>query len=138
MAQRPLIGVGVIIRKGGKVLLGKRKNAHGAGMWCCPGGHLEFGKTVKECAERETTEEVGITITNIQPAPYTEDFFTAERAHYITIFVVCDYEAGEVTLREPDKCEGWGWFAWDSLPSPLCLPHANLLKKGYNPFMPLA
>ncbi len=33
MKNRPKVGIGVIIIKDGKVLLGKRKNAHGEGMW---------------------------------------------------------------------------------------------------------
>jgi len=34
---RPKIGVGVmIINKEGKILLGKRKNAHGDGTWSFP------------------------------------------------------------------------------------------------------
>ena len=135
MEQRPLIGVGVIIRKDGKVLFGKRKNAHSAGAWCGPGGHLEFSETVEECARRETMEEAGIVITNIQTAPYTEDFFPAEGKHYITIFVVADYASGEVRVCEPEKCERWDWFSWDNLPEPLALPVEQLLKKGYSPFV---
>ncbi len=43
--KRPKVGLGVLIFKDGKVLLGKRKGAHGEGTWCPPGGHLEFGET---------------------------------------------------------------------------------------------
>lgn len=38
--NRPKVGLGVFIMKDGKVLLGKRKNAHGDDDWCFPGGHL--------------------------------------------------------------------------------------------------
>lgn len=34
--NRPKVGVGVAIIKDGKVLLGKRKNAHGEGTWSFP------------------------------------------------------------------------------------------------------
>lgn len=40
----PRIGVGVLIFRDGKLLLGKRRGSHGAGDWSAPGGHLEFGK----------------------------------------------------------------------------------------------
>ena len=36
------VGIGVIILKDGKVLLGKRKGSHGAGEYAFPGGHLEY------------------------------------------------------------------------------------------------
>jgi 8-oxo-dGTP diphosphatase len=45
--KRPKVGVGVIIKKDGKVLMGKRKNAHGDGTWSFTGGHLEFGEAGK-------------------------------------------------------------------------------------------
>jgi 8-oxo-dGTP diphosphatase len=132
--QVPRIGIGVIIRKDNKVLLGKRKNAHEPGSWCPPGGHLEFMETIEDCARRETNEESGLAITNIQPPVFTEDFFTEEKKHYITMLVTADWESGEVELREPDKCEEWRWFAWDELPSPLFLPMQNHIDQGYTPF----
>ena len=51
--NRPLIGVAAIVIKDKKVLLGKRKNAHGAGTWAFPGGHLEFNESIEACAKRE-------------------------------------------------------------------------------------
>ena len=60
MDNRPKIGFGVIVIKDNKVLLGKRKNAHGEGFWCFPGGHLEFNEEIGDCAVREVKEETGI------------------------------------------------------------------------------
>jgi len=134
MEKIPKIGVGVIIRKDNKILLGKRKNAHGTGIWCPPGGHLEFMETITACAKRETDEESGLVITNIQKPVFTEDFFKEEDKHYITMLVTADWELGEPELREPHKCEEWKWFAWDELPSPLFLPMQNHIDQGYNPF----
>lgn len=132
--QRPRIGVGVIIKKDGKVLLGKRKGSHGEGSWAFPGGHLEFGETLEICAKRETSEEVGIEIENIRPATFTNDIFQKEHKHYITTFVTADHSSGEVRIMEPDKCEEWKWFDWNELPKPLFIPVGNLLKQGYSPF----
>jgi 8-oxo-dGTP diphosphatase len=132
--KRPRVGVGVIIKKDGKILLHKRKNAHGDGSWSCPGGHLEFGESVADCAVRETAEEAGITIRNIRDWIYTNDFFETEGKHYITIYVIADYESGEPQIMEPKKCECWEWFGWENLPSPLFLPLQNVLKAGHNPF----
>jgi len=134
MEKRPLIGVGVYIRKDNKILFGKRKNAHGPGTWCPPGGHIKFGETLEQTTYREVQEEVGITVKNLQLGPYTEDFFKVENLHYITITVIADYADGQVELKEPDKCEKWDWFEWDNLPKPLFLSTHNLLKQGYNPF----
>ena len=40
--QKPRVGIGVMIFKDGKVLLGKRKASHGEGEWASPGGHLDY------------------------------------------------------------------------------------------------
>jgi len=132
--KRPCVGVGVVVIKGGKVLLGKRKNAHGEGSWCFPGGHLEFNESVEECAVREVREETGIEIKNLRLGPFTNDVFEKEAKHYVTLFVIAEYASGKAKVMEPEKCEKWAWFEWNSLPEPLFLPIQNLLKQGFNPF----
>jgi 8-oxo-dGTP diphosphatase len=132
--QRPKVGVGVIIKKDGKVLFGKRKGSHGEGTWSLPGGHLEFRETLEECAKREVLEETGLEIVNIKQETFTNDIFPEEQKHYITAYMTADYSLGEVKIMEPDKCTEWRWVAWDALPEPLFIPISNLLKQGYSPF----
>jgi len=51
-ASRPLVGVGTMIWRDGRILLGQRRAAHGAETWGWCGGHLEFGETLEACAAR--------------------------------------------------------------------------------------
>lgn len=132
-AKRPKVGVGVIIVRDSKVLMGKRLGTNGSGTWNFPGGHLEFGETPEACAEREVKEETGLKVTKTRLGPYTNDYFEAEGKHYITLFVVAEVEPGDARLMEPDRNEAWGWFEWDHLPQPLFLPIKNLLKRGFRP-----
>lgn len=132
-ANRPRVGVAVIVINDDKVLLGRRKGSHAAGTWAFPGGHLEFGEEPEQCAQREVSEETGISITNIRRSIFTNDVFDKEK-HYITLFLLADHKFGEPSVREPEKCEEWGWFAWDALPRPLMLPIEHLLQQGYSPF----
>lgn len=125
--KKPKVGVGVIVLQDGKVLLGKRKNAHGEGSWAFGGGHLEFGETVEECAKRELFEETGLEALSIRPGPWVNDII--EEKHYVTLFMIVDSFVGQVEVKEPDKCEGWEWFEWHSLPLPLFSPIVSLLKK---------
>lgn len=134
--NRPSVGIGVVVFKNGKILLGKRKNAHGEGAWSFPGGHLEFNESWEDCARRETLEETGITIKNIRFGTATNDIFQKEKKHYVTIFLLSDYDSGEVKIMEPEKCERWEWFEWNKLPQPLFVPIQNLLKRNYNPLNP--
>jgi 8-oxo-dGTP diphosphatase len=133
MQNRPAIGVAVIVMKNGKVLLGKRINSHGSGTWAFPGGHLEFNESIEDCAKREVFEETGLSIKSIQRVAYTNDIFEEEKKHYVTLFVVSEYDFGELQIKEPDKCERWDWFNWNEFPEPLFLSLKNLLGQEFNP-----
>lgn len=130
----PKVGVGVIIRKGDKILFGKRKNSHGDGTWAFPGGHLEFGESIEECAKREVKEETGLILDSFKKVFFTNDIFAKENKHYVTLFVLADWVEGEPEVREPEKCEKWEWFDWSNLPQPLFVPVENLIKDGFDPF----
>lgn len=134
--QMPGVGLAVIVMKEGKVLLGKRKNAHGEGTWAFPGGHLEFCEKFEDCAKREVSEETGLDVDLIDKYPIraTNDIFTKEDKHYVTLFMRANYTGGKPRRIEPEKCEEWKWFGWQWVPSPLFTPVQNLIKQGYNLF----
>lgn len=132
-APVPKVGVAVFIRKDGKILLGQRIGSHGSNTRSLPGGKLDFGESVESCAHREVFEETNLTIKNIRAGPYTNDVFTENNLHYITLFMVADYDSGELKIMEPLKCKEWRWVNWDSLPHPLFLPLQNLLRTNFDP-----
>jgi 8-oxo-dGTP diphosphatase len=80
--QRPKVGVGVMIFKDGKVLLGKRKSSHGDGEYAWPGGHMEYMESFEECAKRETMEETGMQIRNVR-------FFASHESKTICAQALC-------------------------------------------------
>ena len=127
--RQPRIGVACIVQKDGKILLGQRKGSHAVGCWGFPGGHLEFGETVEECATRELLEETGLKPLSLRLGPWVENIMEEGQKHYITVFVFVDGFVGQPALLEPDKCEGWDWFTWNSLPEPLFSPIPSLLVK---------
>ena len=128
--SRPLIGVGVMIVKNDTVLLGKRKNAHGAGTWAFPGGHLEYRESIEACAQREVFEECGLEIGSIRPLGFTNDIFIEADKHYVTLFVRAEYRSGRPIVKEPDQCEQWIWSPWPPEVRPLFIPILNLLKQN--------
>ena len=113
------VGVGVCVRRSsdGKILVGTRKGAHGAGKVAFPGGHLEMMESWDDCARREVLEETGIKIKD--PTVHiatTNDPMPKEGKHYITIFMQADVpETVRPKNLEPDKCEGWTWMAWGEI-----------------------
>lgn len=125
----PKVGVGVLIFRDGKLLLGRRKGSHGAGDWSAPGGHLEFGETPNECARRETCEETGLQLNDLQNGTFVSDVFPEVQKHYITLFMVAHCSYGEPQCLEPEKCEGWHWFEPEELPQPLFSPLRTLIER---------
>jgi 8-oxo-dGTP diphosphatase len=125
--NRPQVGVAVIIAHNGRVLLLKRKGSHGEGTWAPPGGHLEFGESLEECAMRETIEETGIVIDNVQFVAITNDVFASEQKHYMTVWMEGSHASGQATVAYPDKVQEVAWAPWDALPQPLFIPFQNLL-----------
>lgn len=132
--RRPQVGVGIMVFRDGKVLLGKRKGAHGAGEYAWPGGHMEFGESFEQCAKREVMEEAGIEIENVRFLRLM-NLKAYDKKHYVDIGLIADWKNGEPAVREPDRNEGWGWYDLNHLPEPLfaTLPsYFEALKTGRN------
>lgn len=125
--QGPRVGIGVLIFKDGKVLLGPRKGAHGQGEYAAPGGHLHFMESPEECARREIREETGLEVENIRFLCLS-NLMKYDGKHYIDIGMVADWKSGEPKVMEPDKCEFWDWYDLDNLPSPLFGSEPNYFK----------
>ena len=129
MSDQIRVGVGVIIVRNHRILLGERIGALalGAGTWALPGGHLEFGESIEQCAQSEVFEETGLELSSTKRLGFTNDIFEKEGNHCVTLYVKALCLEGEAEIREPDQCKQWKWFKINNLPQPLFLPFINLL-----------
>lgn len=127
------VGVGILVLHQGRVLLGRRLGSHGAGTWSAPGGRLEYGEQVIDCAARELLEETGLRADSLVPGPYANDILDDVRQQWLTLFVVARGIHGTPRNLEPDKCAGWHWFAWGDWPQPLFRPVQSFLALGWRP-----
>ncbi len=59
---RPIVGVGALVIKEGKLLLVKRGAKPGQDKWSIPGGLVELGERVQEAVVREVKEECALDI----------------------------------------------------------------------------
>src|SRR3989344_2612349 len=114
---RPKIGISVLVMRTGKVLLGKRRNAHGVGEYASPGGHLEFGESIEECTRRECREEAGIEIKDIKFLRVSN--LKRYGKHYLDIGLTAQWKSGEVKVCEPQKMGKWDRYELNNLPKPL-------------------
>lgn len=122
------IGAAVFVIRNGALLLGKRKNTYGDGDWGLPGGHLEYGEKLVDCARRELSEEVGITaggndlaLTAIVDDPRSDQ-------HYLHVAFTYNSVEDEIRLMEPDKCEEWKFFPAHELPTNIFIGHKRIIE----------
>ena len=113
-----------------RVLLVKRKRAHGAGSWSTPGGYLEFGESLASCAKREAREETGVNIARLKIVAITNDLFKRPVTHFVTIWMTCARVSGRARVNSPDEVEEVGWFPWNRLPRPLFMPFRNMIRSN--------
>ncbi len=125
---RPLVGMGVLVMRGSRVLLGKRIGAHGEGYYAAPGGHIEFGESLAETARREVREECGLEIGGIRLLSVATYMWGRAGKHYVDVDVVCQAPEGDPQNLEPHNCAGWAWYDLGDLPAPLFIVTDNMIK----------
>jgi ADP-ribose pyrophosphatase YjhB (NUDIX family) len=133
------VGLGIMVLKNGKILLGKRNNdplkaksdLKGEGTWTMPGGKLEFGEKLEDGASREVIEETGLKVTkeNLRLISLSNDVI-ADR-HYITVGFLCEEFEGEPRAMEPEVITEWKWFDLNNLPKPIFFPSERILKNYF-------
>ena len=128
-APVPRIGVACLVVRDGKLLLMRRRGSHGAGTWCPPGGHLDYGESVSECAAREAAEETGLAVSNLRFVGVTQDLFPEADKHYVTLWMAADAPDGDPVVAAPEEMDQVGWFDPAELPRPLFLSLENFLER---------
>jgi 8-oxo-dGTP diphosphatase len=64
MSSRRVPCAGAVIQnEAGQLLMIKRRNEPGAGLWSLPGGRIEPGETDQQAVVREVAEETGLRVT---------------------------------------------------------------------------
>lgn len=100
------------VRRGGELLLIRKKRGLGAGKVNGPGGRIESGESAEAAAIRETLEEVGVTPLRVREAGELAFQFTDGYGLHCRVFVAGDC-AGEP--RETDEAVPF-WCAEQRVP----------------------
>ena len=121
------IGVCVIVLDKDKkqLLLGKRLNSYKAGTLGLPGGKIELEEPLEECGKRELQEETSLQGKNLQYVGVVREL--QKSYNFIHFVFSCDEYDGLPQTVEPEKCEGWNWYPFESLPKNILPGHKAAL-----------
>ena len=105
--KHPLVGVGAIILRRGRILMAQRGKEPLKGWWSLPGGLVEIGESLKAAVCREVLEETGLVV---EPTGVFEiferimrDAAGAPEYHYVLIDYHCRVTGGKLCAGD-DVC----------------------------------
>jgi len=91
--EKPMVGVGVLIRDGERYLLIRRAADPDAGLWSIPGGLVEVGEKAADAAVREAREETGLDVEILDLLGVVDRIERDEASRIKYHFVIVDYLA---------------------------------------------
>lgn len=89
--NQPIVGVGAVIIRDGRILLERRRNDPGKGKWSIPGGIVELGESTEEAVMREVKEETGLDVDNPELIDVVNNVTGDEKGRIEYHFVIIDY-----------------------------------------------
>jgi ADP-ribose pyrophosphatase YjhB (NUDIX family) len=113
------VRVATVILKGNKILLMKHRR-RGLFHWALPGGAVQEGETVADCARRELLEETGLEV-QLGKLLYVADVISPDRRkHTVNLIFLAEVTGGEfgVTPRKTlgEYLDEPHWFPLDDTP----------------------
>jgi ADP-ribose pyrophosphatase YjhB (NUDIX family) len=98
--DRPIVGVGGVVVRNGRVVLVRRAKAPRMGEWSIPGGMLELGETLRAGVVREIQEETGLQVTSEAVLDVFDSIVTdaagKTQYHYVLVDYLCSVSGGEL------------------------------------------
>jgi 8-oxo-dGTP diphosphatase len=126
LLKRPVVGVAAVARvPDGRYLLIRRADN---GMWCLPGGTLEWGETLVTGLGRELDEEAGVTEHEVlrMLGAWSEPS-RDPRFHAVTIGVECKVAPPSKPPKNPLEIREARLFAEAELPKTLAFGLEDIL-----------
>jgi len=91
--KQPILAVGAVVVKDGRVLLARRGKPPSYGKWSLPGGAVRLGEGLKEAVAREVREECGLDIEIGDALEVVERMVRDKEGRFLYHYVIIDYLA---------------------------------------------
>jgi 8-oxo-dGTP diphosphatase len=115
--ERPIVGIGAVIIKDGKIALIKRGNEPSKGKWTIPGGLVEVGESLEVAVIRETKEEVCLEVENPHLLDVVDNVDLDEHGkvkyHYVIIDYLVHVKSG--IIQAASDAEELRWVPFDEV-----------------------
>lgn len=115
----PLISIDILIKKGNKILLGKRINKPAKGYFFSIGGRIKKNETIDSATARLALNELNINL-NFPPRFigvfehfYDDSLYENVSTHYVNI--AYEYEIRETLDLPSEQHSEYRWFTIDEL-----------------------
>jgi len=133
--RAPGVGVAVVVwedHSRRRLLVGLGHNADDKErVYAVPGGHWESGESLVDAIRRETIEEAGISIDQLELTSVYEFHNPEKRKSYVTIGFQAVLAAGTPQVMEPENKSDWNWYTIDeALSLPLFPPDKVLIERA--------
>lgn len=89
--DQPVVGVGAVIIREGRIALIKRGNQPAKGKWTIPGGLVELGESPEQAVIRETKEEVSLEVDDPKLVDVVTQVDLDETGRVKYHYVIIDY-----------------------------------------------
>ncbi len=115
----PLISIDILLKKGGKVLLGKRVNKPAQGYFFSTGGRINKNESIDNAMARVALNELNIELKSIPKFIgvfehfYDDSIYKNVSTHYVNI--AYEYEVKEISDLPTEQHSEYQWFSIDEL-----------------------
>jgi 8-oxo-dGTP diphosphatase len=108
---QPLIGIGAVVWREGKVLMVQRGTPPRQGIWSLPGGLQLLGETVAEGIRRELREETGVEVELLGLVDVIDSVQQDATGRILYHYTIIDYAArwlsGEAVAGDDAAAVAW-------------------------------
>lgn len=115
----PVVGVAVLVKHEGAILLVRRGSSPRKGQWSLPGGHVELGESVRVAARREVAEECHVDVEILDVIDVCDLIMRDEQGrvcyHYVLVCFLGKYLGG--TAYPGSDALEVDWVPVERLPS---------------------
>lgn len=96
----------VFVQRDGEILILKRAAGEAVGMWYLPGGALDAGERIEDCARRELQEEAGLAVTGPMTVVAVAHLHVYGHDSLQVLFA-CDSPDGDVVISHEHAAFRW-------------------------------